>query len=43
MIRITQKLGMKEEVSRREVARKSGYYVDGVEFELLKPEFQPER
>jgi ribosomal-protein-alanine N-acetyltransferase len=40
MIRIAEKLGMKEEGRRREAAFKNGAYVDVVEFGLLKTEFQ---
>jgi RimJ/RimL family protein N-acetyltransferase len=39
MIRIAQKLGMKEEGRRREAAFKNGVYLDVIEFGLLKSEF----
>jgi [ribosomal protein S5]-alanine N-acetyltransferase len=39
MIRIAQKLGMKEEGRRREAAFKDGKYLDIVEFGLLREEF----
>lgn len=40
MLRIAQKLGMKEEGRRREAAFKNGVYVDVIEFGLLRSEFR---
>jgi ribosomal-protein-alanine N-acetyltransferase len=40
MIRIAQKLGMKEEGRRREAVFKNGVYVDVLEFGLLRSEFK---